>query len=445
MVRILLADDSAVELECVKFLISRSDVQARVETALDGRRALAAIQHVTFDILITDIKMPFLDGLQLAAKAREIHPEIVILILSGYGEFEYAKSAIQSGAAEYLLKPVEEEVFQQALLRAEKQVERVRRARRGMLRTMISVSAPAENGLFQSGMQCLVRMKFPNDFLALMGEQFEYLIGDALNTPYAFLPVSGCEGMLLIGGAVEPGATVRALRGAIAGMTDSECEIRARAVSSAAEVYSAWRALEAERTFPIDECMDAARRGNIERLEACYRKFRRETQDSGSLEEARSAVYEVLSRMDSDAECIRECADFDSLDAEVHDALGGLRRSVSGLRAARIKAYIAEHYSSDLSLQLIADSFYISPNYLCKLFKQETGITLQKYIADFRMKRACELLESTFMKVNLIARETGFRSSSYFCQRFREAYGITPEAYRANALRAAAKRGKEHG
>ena len=149
--------------------------------------------------------------------------------------------------------------------------------------------------------------------------------------------------------------------------------------------------------------------------------------------------------MDADAERVRESADFDSLDAAVRDALSGLRRSVSGLRADRIKAYIAERYSSDLSLQLIADSFYISPNYLCRLFKQETGITIQKYIADFRMKRACELLEGTFMKVNLIAKETGFRSSSYFCQRFREAHGITPEAYRANALRAAAKRGKERG
>lgn len=445
MVRILLADDSAIELDCVKFLISRSGVQARVETAPDGRRALAALQRAPFDILMTDIKMPFLDGLQLAARAREIHPEIVILILSGYGEFEYAKSAIQSGAAEYLLKPAEEEALRQALLRAEKRVEQARRAQRGMLRTLISVSAPAESGLFQGEAQCLVRMAFQDAFLARRGEEFEFRIGDAVNAPYAFLPVSGREGMLLIGGAAEPDAAVRALRSLIAGMTDAECEIRARPVSCAAEVYSAWRALAAERAFPIDECVDAARRGNIERLEACYRKFRRETQDGGSLEEARSAVYEVLSRMDSDAERVRECADFDSLDAAVRDALSGLRRSVSGLRADRIKAYIAEHYSSDLSLQLIADSFYISPNYLCKLFKQETGITIQKYIADFRMKRACELLESTFMRVNLIAKETGFRSSSYFCQRFREAHGITPEAYRANALRAAAKRGKERG
>ena len=201
MVRILLADDSAIELECVKFLISRSGVQARVETAPDGRRALAALQRAPFDILMTDIKMPFLDGLQLAARAREIHPEIVILILSGYGEFEYAKSAIQAGAAEYLLKPAEEETLRQALQRAEKRVEQARRARRGMLRTLISVSAPAESGLFQGGTQCLVRMAFRDAFLARRGDEFEFRIGDAVNAPYAFLPVSGREGMLLIGGA----------------------------------------------------------------------------------------------------------------------------------------------------------------------------------------------------------------------------------------------------
>ncbi len=74
--------------------------------ASDGEMALPLIRTTRPDVLITDIKMPFMDGLQLCKIVRGSMPWIKIIILSGHDEFEYAQQAIQLGVSEYLLKPV---------------------------------------------------------------------------------------------------------------------------------------------------------------------------------------------------------------------------------------------------------------------------------------------------------------------------------------------------
>ncbi len=74
--------------------------------ATDGEMALPLLRTVKPDVLITDIKMPFMDGLQLCKIVRESMPWMKVVILSGHDEFEYAQAAIQLGVSEYLLKPV---------------------------------------------------------------------------------------------------------------------------------------------------------------------------------------------------------------------------------------------------------------------------------------------------------------------------------------------------
>ena len=74
--------------------------------APDGEMALPLLQATKPDVLITDIKMPFMDGLQLSRIVHERMPQMKIVILSGHDEFEYAQEAIKLGVTEYLLKPV---------------------------------------------------------------------------------------------------------------------------------------------------------------------------------------------------------------------------------------------------------------------------------------------------------------------------------------------------
>jgi two-component system response regulator YesN len=94
--------------------------------ASDGELAYPMILKAKPDILITDIKMPFMDGLELSKMVKEALPEIKILILSGYNEFEYAKEAIHIGVADYLLKPISSAKLLEALGGIAKQIEQKR-------------------------------------------------------------------------------------------------------------------------------------------------------------------------------------------------------------------------------------------------------------------------------------------------------------------------------
>ena len=82
----------------------------RVEaTAQNGPEALAKIEEIHPDILITDIRMPGLNGLELIRRVREKVPELEIIIISGYAHFEYAQNAMALGVHNYILKPIKQD------------------------------------------------------------------------------------------------------------------------------------------------------------------------------------------------------------------------------------------------------------------------------------------------------------------------------------------------
>ena len=97
--------------------------------ATDGEMALPLLRTTEPDVLITDIKMPFMDGLQLSKIVRERMPWVKIIILSGHDEFEYAQQAIKLGVTDYLLKPITVQTLQNALQKLTVQLDQERKER----------------------------------------------------------------------------------------------------------------------------------------------------------------------------------------------------------------------------------------------------------------------------------------------------------------------------
>ena len=107
MLKIFLAEDEVIVRETIKRMIPWEELGFElVGEAADGEMALPLLIRQKPDLLITDIKMPFMDGLTLAKLAKKELPELKIVILSGYDDFNYAKQAISIGVEEYLLKPI---------------------------------------------------------------------------------------------------------------------------------------------------------------------------------------------------------------------------------------------------------------------------------------------------------------------------------------------------
>ena len=110
MLKVLLVDDNRKALEGLRHHI-RWDKTGCVcaATALNGQEALALTQELHPDIIITDVKMPLMSGLELCSRVHELFPNIHLIILSAHDEFDYARTAMRHGVESYVLKPIDAE------------------------------------------------------------------------------------------------------------------------------------------------------------------------------------------------------------------------------------------------------------------------------------------------------------------------------------------------
>ena len=128
MVKLVVADD---EEKVCRLIIALGEWKKLgievVGTASNGIQALDMINREKVDILITDIRMPGCSGLELIEKVRKLSPDIKIMIVSGYANFEYAQNAIKQGCSEYLLKPINKAALNEALAKMVAQIEASRK------------------------------------------------------------------------------------------------------------------------------------------------------------------------------------------------------------------------------------------------------------------------------------------------------------------------------
>ena len=128
MYSVFVVDDEPIVLEGIRSKIDwESSGFTFAGEAGDGEIALSMLHELKPDILITDIKMPFMDGLELSAAIKKIQPWIKIIILSGHDEFDYAKKAISIGIEDYLLKPFTPDELLKSLNKTASQIDRERK------------------------------------------------------------------------------------------------------------------------------------------------------------------------------------------------------------------------------------------------------------------------------------------------------------------------------
>ncbi len=99
---------------------------------------------------------------------------------------------------------------------------------------------------------------------------------------------------------------------------------------------------------------------------------------------------------------------------------------------SKAKSFVAAHYKEDISRNEIAESVFLTPEYMAKMFKKETGISIKQYITDFRIAKAKELLSAPNARVSDVAAEVGFDNFSYFSTVFKKATGLSPNEYAKN-------------
>lgn len=174
--KLLIVDDEAIIRSGLRAMISRMpplDTVTELYEAEDGRSALEAVKKYTPDIILLDIRMPYMDGLEFMRAYSEMHRPGKIIVLSGYGEFEYTREALRSGAADYLLKPVKREALYEALRRTMQELLHTRdRVRAQQARLDAMQSHLCAQGLTQLLLETGKHPKPLTDFLNEYGTEF---------------------------------------------------------------------------------------------------------------------------------------------------------------------------------------------------------------------------------------------------------------------------------
>ena len=97
----------------------------------------------------------------------------------------------------------------------------------------------------------------------------------------------------------------------------------------------------------------------------------------------------------------------------------------------RILAYVEENYRYDVTLsQIASEKFFMNASYLSRIFKAGTGKTFSRYLIEYRMQKAAELLQKEELRISDVAQYVGYNDTSYFIQTFKKQYHMTPEQYR---------------
>lgn len=204
MLHILLVDDEAQERKGIRFLINKFKLPLLISEAANGKLALAHLEKNQVDILLTDIKMPYMDGLELADAVQRGYPAVKTIIFSAYGEFEYAKKALQANAVSYLLKPIEVEEFQAVMnaviadCRQRRRQEEQRQALRVADRiqrlfqeltgaSFRTASLETEETLLAGTWFLLINIETRNSFFTVYENQFLRLVNTWCPYPYTYV------------------------------------------------------------------------------------------------------------------------------------------------------------------------------------------------------------------------------------------------------------------
>ena len=459
-------DDEILQLELIGKIIKRYRPAYQVTTQHDPAEALRMLETGDFNALLTDVKMPGMSGIELISKARAQQGRpLEILILSGFDDFQYARSAISFDVLEYLLKPVDAAGLQRALRKLEQKLEedelhlslRRDRSRMACERQALALFKLA-NGMPLSEAEGVWAQAFgPRARLALVRQcaDIEALLGRLPQGSCAQPLGEGAYCLFLPGdGPVAEGAfqgTAQAVLGLPGELADlarryQELGELAQTGEKLGVARLKQRPAQAGLCRALARGMEAADAAAVENLALPLRLALLE----GSLSwpalcgQALAAVEAQLAAGRLKTLYASRQEDFlRVLGQKLEQAQGPeeLCRLLAGLLcpqeaqpeagfAHNVRVYIDAHFGEACGLGEIARAFHYSTAHFSRLFSAHFGVTYTRYLADYRLRKAQGLLENTELPVREIAERVGIGDAGYFIRLFKEKYRISPERYR---------------
>lgn len=501
MYTILIVDDEKIERNGIKFLLKQFGMQLNVHEETNGQKALEFLEHNQVDILLTDVKMPFMDGIELCTEIRKRGWNMKILIFSGYSEFEYARMAVKLGVSEYILKPVDPSEFEVIMNRVIQELDEVKKetsrletskqfVKEHILYLLVNGTPLSEiehnfAGIveldFLQSYKKILMVETGNDFFGKAGTSFADTLTEKVSAKFQYLNLNLQQSLILFEELDEvPFVTIaqQIHDFMLSEYQETGYVAIGRDIQTADELGASLDELERlmENKFYVsntyvfgNEEMDDSSVLFSTEDDTLMKQMRQDIKmkDISSLEEhikqlcekyqcnkAFSQIYvkfifsnllkdiydnipnHTEVQLNNDVEELYQAADFGKVKEIISRSVGLLKGvfkqnpQMYHREIEYIKQYIYDNYDKELGVEQLADKVSLAPSYLSHIFKKETGQNLSKFIKAYRMEMAKKMLEETHDKIVSISYAVGYVNVSYFCQSFREYFGVSPQKYR---------------
>lgn len=392
MTKILFVDDDAIARRNIENRINWTQNGFElIYSARDGIDALEFMKEHKPDIIISDIKMPVMNGIEMAMIAKDYYPNLKFIFLSGYKEFEYAQQALKLNAVDYLTKPVDTEHLLSIIKKAESLMEK------------------------EKNIDLILQEKYPfikrHYISKLMRENFQEID----NSIFKAFDINLNKGLGVVGFIDFPYGEDQFLD----------------YVST--KVQELCNMLTSKYKGSFFFCMDTLK------IFMVYTNS-----DSGE----QSRFDEYLRELESFINLYLDSAFHSKAVFYYGNTMHGLNDFYQSYQTAQqrmnsetdslllnVKKYIDCNYGiSELSLSMIADYFNINHCYLTSIFKLKFGINLYDYLIQIRMERAGAFIRTTQLKNYEIAEMVGYKNSQYFSVSFKKYFNCTVSQYRKSEV-----------
>lgn len=473
LLKILIVDDEIWMRQDLKSIINWESYGFTIcDEAESGADMLLKVKLHNPDLIITDIKMPDMDGLQAVEKLADLRKQIPVILLSAYGDFSYANKAVSLGAMRYLLKPVDKNELIDALEHAKKTIVKNRELTETLIKyelaDKINKSGETDNnnnlmdkltrlGMEVSGKRFIVITSKSNHKIdiSLLEDNIDetYFITIFKNTVIgliAFPEADSFGGLYKLLGAyseknnitVGVSSPFNNINGFLKAFNEAIVMAESRfIVGDNAGVYLYKNKLtnplnneilkiqtvEDANVF-IDKIPQYIKLYDIN-MDGLYDIYCRlakklaisQTQYQCIIGDDFRYLSDTFTNIDEMLDFLRKMTDKQSYDFKSESSKTTVRK---------ILEYIDENYNKKIHLGEISKEFYINPNYLSVIFKEYVGKNFTQYLMQTRIKKAKELLADDSMSIMQISQMVGYDDGFHFSKLFKKYEGCSPSEYR---------------
>lgn len=396
MLTTLLIDDEPLTTQALRKIIENHFPNIEIlGEATNGLKAWEIIQDRVPDFIISDIRMPKLDGLELLDKIRDAELPIKVILLTAYGEFEYARQALKLGASGYLLKPYIQSELIKEVLRVTKEIE----AENGY-KNILSKAIPLfEENALKKLLVGKLDSNGINEFLEMTEGRWEQCVVSVFQLGGSNFKAEEIEEVIKISIIEEMNSHL---------------------------LYSGYHGICFFRKLNEIIMIDASKDTDTQLMQDCIRIL---------LNYYHKPFKVGSSRCKYPPQQLQEAYE-DALQysTAIQDII--ITKNTTdhqGVLINKAIEYCKRYYSTDINLQKIADHLDINKFHFCNLFKDQMHVTFWDFVTNLRIDHAKNLLQTSDERVSSIAIESGYINSSHFGRVFKEITGVTPAEYRRQA------------